>query len=340
LVSQDDVLALGALGLGVILWSTGTLQKLVQQVQSSLNSPAQQQSPLSSIFQPAPQPSGRQVTTTRGINPMQVMGGIVPTIGAVMGGGGVSVGTIYPALSHAPNPNPGGKNENIHYASSGKAAISHRNDVSFPGKPNLEATCYLAWPSGCSGGGHPELAIKFWGPPHTDSTCCYAYTSAVPQGGQLAIGVGGEGPHPSTTTLQQTFTRIPFQTGKVYGIKGVIWALPGGGAHQESWFDLGGGRWQKAGQRDAAAIGKDQTSRNINPNNTQIEFRIDCSNVTYQHTDVAEINPGGAAALGGAGYIAYAGFNGSRRFKHRSSMITDFGTSAPPGYPLRDNIEN
>lgn len=89
---------------------------------------------------------------------------------------GTPGGTIYRAISHAPISDPAGRNQSITYASSGKGAISHRSDVSFPNRPNLEATVYLAWPSSCTGGGHPELAIKFWGPPHTDSTCCYAYT--------------------------------------------------------------------------------------------------------------------------------------------------------------------
>jgi hypothetical protein len=135
--------------------------------------------------------------------------------------------------------------------------------------------------------------------------------------------------------------RIPFNPGQVYGIKGIIWALPGGGAHQETWYDANqSGRWIKAGQRDVQAVGKDQTSRSINPSNTQIEFRVDCANITYMHTDVAEIRPGGTPASAGAGYIAYAGFNGSRRFKHRASMITDHGVSAPPGFAHHDNIED
>lgn len=101
-------------------------------------------------------------------------------------------GTIYPAVSHYSIANPAGQNQNITYASSGKAAISHRTDVNGTSNPAQEATVYLAWPSGCTGGGHPELAVKFWGPGHTDSSCCYAYIAAVPQGNSLQLGFGGE----------------------------------------------------------------------------------------------------------------------------------------------------
>ncbi|MGB6593954.1 MAG: hypothetical protein WBE68_20845, partial [Candidatus Nitrosopolaris sp.] len=100
--------------------------------------------------------------------------------------------------------------------------ISHRVDVAGVSQPNLEATVYLAWPTTCEGGGHPELAIKFWGPNHTGHSCCYCYTSAVPKGSQLQLGFGGEGPHPTTQTLQKVALSIPFQGNKTYGIKGMI----------------------------------------------------------------------------------------------------------------------
>lgn len=58
------------------------------------------------------------------------------------------------------------------------------------------------------------------------------------------------------------------------------------------------------------------------------------------HTSVVEIVPGGSAASAGAGYVAFAGFSGrTRRWKHRASEVTEHGTSAPPGYPVVDNIE-
>lgn len=108
--------------------------------------------------------------------------------------------------------------------------ISHRVDLDVGPQPNLEATVYLAWSAGCEGGGHPELAIKFWGPNHEGSckngvgngTCCYCHTSAVPKGNQLQLGFGGEGPHPCTDTLQKVEMTIPFQGNKTYGIKGMI----------------------------------------------------------------------------------------------------------------------
>lgn len=75
--------------------------------------------------------------------------------------------TIYkPTGRKAAIANPAGQNQSITYASSGKAAQSHRVDVPFNAAAH-EATVYLAWPAACTGGGHPELAIKHWGPNHT-----------------------------------------------------------------------------------------------------------------------------------------------------------------------------
>ena len=207
--------------------------------------------------------------------------------------------TIYkPTGTKANITNPAGQNQNITYASNGKAAVSHRVDapVQFSAQ---EATVYLAWPAACTGGGHPELAIKHWGPSHTDSSCCYCYGSAVPSGANLQLGFGGEGPHPNTTTLQTVTKTIPFQAGKQYGFKSIIWPIPGGGAHQELYYDDGTG-FKLAGTRNTPTCGKTKTSTAISAN-AQVEFRIDCANVTYSKTDVSEIVPsvkGAIAAFG------------------------------------------
>lgn len=199
--------------------------------------------------------------------------------------------TIFPAISHYPITNPAGVNQQITYASNGQVATSHRVDVNGTSNPAQEATVYLSWPANCTGGGHPELAIKHWGPSHTDSSCCYIYGSAVPIGPSLHLGSGGEGPHPTTQTIQQLYTSIPFAPGKLYGFKSIVWPRVGGGAHHELHYDVGTG-WIKAGQRDVAAIGVQRTSTTIAPG-AQVEFRIDCANVVFQRTDVAAINPSG-----------------------------------------------
>lgn len=234
--------------------------------------------------------NSKSLSLSRPSSPSQPStGGGTPT--ATTGGG-----TIYPAVSHYSIANPGGQNQNITYASSGKAAISHRCDVNGTSDPHQEATVCLAWPSNCTGGGHPELAVKFWGPGHTDSSCCYAYIAAVPQGGNLQLAFGGEGPHPSTTTIEKPLMTIPFQAGKTYCFKGVIWPLPGGGAHQEMYYDETGSNsnYKLAGKWDRPTVGQNKTSTTIAPG-AQVEFRIDCSNITYSHTDVAVIRPPGAA---------------------------------------------
>jgi len=56
--------------------------------------------------------------------------------------------------------------------------------------------------------------------------------------------------------------------------------------HQETWYDDGG--WKKAGVYDRASCGYIKTSTSPAAN-AQVEFRIDCDNVTFSETDVAVI---------------------------------------------------
>jgi hypothetical protein len=95
---------------------------------------------------------------------------------------------------------------------------------------------------------------------------------------------------------------IPFQANKTYGIKGMIWKTASG-VHQETWYDDGSG-WKKAGVYDRPSCGQKQTSTARAPN-AQVEFRIDCNNVTFSGTDVAVINPSPTVGYyydAGAGY--------------------------------------
>lgn len=61
------------------------------------------------------------------------------------------------------------------------------------------------------------------------------------------------------------------------------------GVHQETWYDDGSG-WKKAGGYDRPSCGYKQTST-APASGAQVEFRIDCNNVTYSGTDIAVINP-------------------------------------------------
>jgi hypothetical protein len=96
---------------------------------------------------------------------------------------------------------------------------------------------------------------------------------------------------------------IPFAPTKTYGIKGVIWKTSSG-VHQETWYDdNGSGQWKKAGSWDRPSCGQVKTSTSPHPQ-AQVEFRIDCDNVTYSKTDVAVINPSrGFAYVGPLGYL-------------------------------------
>jgi hypothetical protein len=249
-------------------------------------------------------------------------------------------GTLFKSTGRkAAIANPAGQNQQITYASSGKAATSHRVDVAFNAAAH-EATVFLSWPAACTGGGHPELAIKHWGPNHTDSTCCWCYGAAVPSGANLNLGFGGEGPHPTTQTLQTTVKTIPFQAGKLYGFKSVIWPQAGGGAHQELYYNDGSG-FKLAGTRNTPTCGATKTETAMNPAQ-QIEFRIDCANVTFSQTDVTEIVPGSAPALGAVAYAypaaiwsADVGFIRPARSRP-TRWATRAGTLAPAGFPHTD----
>jgi hypothetical protein len=71
---------------------------------------------------------------------------------------------------------------------------------------------------------------------------------------------------------------IPFQANKRYGIKGMIWKTASG-VHQETWYDDGSG-WKKAVVYDRPSCGYQHTSTSP-ASNAMVEFRVDCSNVTY-----------------------------------------------------------
>jgi hypothetical protein len=70
---------------------------------------------------------------------------------------------------------------------------------------------------------------------------------------------------------------------------------------QETWYDDGSG-WKKAGVYDRASCGYIKTSTSPAAN-AQVEFRIDCDNVTFSGIDVAVIKPGGYYYSGDLGYM-------------------------------------
>jgi hypothetical protein len=197
---------------------------------------------------------------------------------------------IYPIVGAAVNGGAG-RNQNIHYSSSGKSAISHRVDIAnLPGTA-YEATVYLTFPTSCAGGGNTELTIKFYGPSHKDGACCWCLTSIEPNG---KCGFGGEGPHPSTTTFQTVTGQAGNLVGKKVGVKAVIWKS-GASIHQEIWVDSGGG-WVNRGKRNVTSCGKEKTTTGPSPGST-LEIRCDCSNVVYHCSEVVAIRPGGPAPV-------------------------------------------
>ncbi len=194
--------------------------------------------------------------------------------------------TIYKATGRKGNlTDTGPQGQQIHYASSGKAASSRRlnaNNVPFN---SIEATIYFQFNGTSCGKPDPEMSIKLWGPTHSNGNCCWCI-GVITASGKVCFG--GEGPHPSTTTCQQTAGNVGSLTGKIIGMKYIIW--PGtGGAHQELYLDTGGGQWKLMGTRDSSC-GKDKKSTTVSANQ-QVEFRIDCKNVTIKCSSVNEITP-------------------------------------------------
>lgn len=200
--------------------------------------------------------------------------------------------TIYKSTGRTANlDDTGPQGQAIHYASSGKAASSRRLNANNTPFSAIEATIYFQFNGTACGKPDPEMSIKLWGPTHSNNNCCWCI-GVVTASGKVCFG--GEGPHPSTTTCQQNLGNVGSLKGKTIGMKYIIWPGSSGGAHQELYLDTGNGQWRKMGQRDGPC-GKDKKSTTVSKNQ-QVEFRIDCKNVTVQCASVNEIVPGGATA--------------------------------------------
>jgi hypothetical protein len=192
---------------------------------------------------------------------------------------------IYP-VAGTPLNGGAGKNQGIHYASTGKAAVSHRVDIDGLGnKPNLEGTVWLTMPVTCSDGGKNGVVIKFWGPHHTGSACCYC-TAGIGVSGN--VNFGGEGPHPKTSSSMKAGTPQGTVGGKKIGFKHIIWKT-GATIHQEAWVNLTG-KWTKAGVYDRSTCGFNKTST-APTSNAEVEIRSDCANVVYHSSEVVPITP-------------------------------------------------
>jgi len=193
---------------------------------------------------------------------------------------------IYPVAGPAKSGGAG-KNQGIHYASTGKAAVSHRVDIQgWGGKPNLEATVWLTMPATCSDGGKNGVDIKFYGPNHQPGACCYCLGSMGVSGD---VKFGGEGPHPKTNSNMKAAGNVGALGGKKVGFKHIIWKS-GTSIHQEAWVNTTG-QWKKVGEFDRATCGNVKTST-APAGNAEVEFRSDCANVVYHSTEVVPITPG------------------------------------------------
>lgn len=208
--------------------------------------------------------------------------------------------TIYKATGRtARTTDTGPAGQAIHYASSGKAASSRRLNANNTPFSAIEATIYFEFNGTSCGKPDPEMSIKLWGPTHSAGNCCWCI-GVVTASGKVCFG--GEGPHPSTTTCQKTLGNVGSLRGKTVGMKYIIW--PGsGGAHQELYLDAGNGQWKFMGSREGSC-GKDKTSTTVSKNQ-QVEFRIDCKNVTIKCASVNEIVPSSKSNFAYTGNMHY-----------------------------------
>jgi hypothetical protein len=191
---------------------------------------------------------------------------------------------IYP-LAGSAKSGGAGKVQQIHYASTGKAAKSHRVDIDGTPEPNLEATIWLTMPPTCNDGGKNGVGIKFWGPHHTGSACCYCLAGLGVSGN---VNFGGEGPHPKTNSSMKRAGNVGTVGGKKVGFKHIIWKA-GSNIHQEAWVNTTGS-WSKIGEFDRATCGNVKTSTSP-AKNAEVEFRADCGNVVFHSTEVVAITP-------------------------------------------------
>jgi len=191
---------------------------------------------------------------------------------------------IYP-VAGTPKSGGAGKNQGIHYASTGKSAVSHRVDIDGTPEPNLEATVWITMPVTCSDGGKNGVGIKFWGPHHTGSACCYCLAGLGVSGN---VHFGGEGPHPKTNSSMKSGGNVGTVGGKKVGFKHIIWKA-GSNIHQEAWVNTTG-KWTKTGEFDRSTCGNIKTST-APAKGAEVEFRSDCANVVYHSTEVVAITP-------------------------------------------------
>lgn len=213
-----------------------------------------------------------------------------PTPATSAGGSGGCSDHIYP-VAGAVKSGGAGKNQGIHYKSTGKAATSHRVDIQgLGGQANLEATVWLTMPATCSDGGKNGVDIKFWGPNHSGSSCCYCLCSMGVSGD---VKFGGEGPHPTTNSNMKAAGSVGNVGGKKVGFKHVIWKA-GSNIHQEVWTNTTG-KWVKTGEFNRPTCGNVKTSTSP-ASNAEVEFRSDCANVVYHCSEVVPIKPPGNAS--------------------------------------------
>ena len=230
---------------------------------------------------------------------------------------------IYPIVG-APKSGGAGKNQGIHYASTGKAATSHRVDIQgWGGKTNLEATVWLTMPATCSDGGKNGVGIKFYGPNHTGSACCYCLAGLGVSGN---LHFGGEGPHPTTNSNMKAAGNVGPVGGKKVGFKHIIWKA-GANIHQETWVNTTG-KWAKTGEFDRATCGNVKTSATP-ASNAEVEFRSDCADVVYHSSEVVEITPP-ANASKTAGPTPAAGADSSPSAGGKTTTVTKPVKGATP----------
>ena len=192
-----------------------------------------------------------------------------------------------------------------------------------------------------------DLSVKLYGPNHSDGNRAW-YVFDI-EYGSGKTGWGWEDPHPDTSAYTDVGQTVGSIIGKKVGVQVVIWKLPTGGAHMESWFDKGDGLWRKTTDIDNPD-GKKFTRHS----RQQPQIRLDAApNIKMWDLTCKENTPmgefvgtagtgGGGGGGGGSSELDITGVAGYVEFKNGTTQrVTEFNDIVDNDrFELADDIKS
>jgi hypothetical protein len=131
------------------------------------------------------------------------------------------------------------------------------------------------------------IAVKFRGGDHEDGEGAWYIFNIEFNTGKC--GWGWEQPHPTTESFTNVGQTVGSIIDKKIGLQVVVWDLPGGGAHCESWVDTGDKIWKKT--TDINNPGGKVFSAS---SDQKIQIRIDAApNIQMWNLSLKQNTPGG-----------------------------------------------